>query len=391
MSNLGLLININIINEFGLNKIKYLNKKEKTKIIGMILASSILIIYVIYKMFNFCLDISDTLIQYNLMDLLLISGFTGAVLFSLITTIYKGSSYLFEAKDFESLISLPINEVAILLSKIFMLLISNYLFTVPFLLIPGIVYFIRMDISSIYLVNLILMFLCVPLIPIIISSMIAFLLGNISSKLKHKSLILIIGSIILLAQYVLLVSKMDVLLKNIIENSNSVTDTIKKIYFMSYYFIEGLKNNDILLVLKFIFISILSFILFIVLFSKQYKIINSRMNENYKAKKYEIKDLKNSSIISALLQKEVKRYFSSYIYVLNSSIGIILLSIFSIGIIVFGQDKMADILQLNLDFAFIKIQIISLILFCIMTTCTTYCSISLEGKTLWILKSSPIK
>ncbi|WP_122639907.1 hypothetical protein [Romboutsia sp. Marseille-P6047] len=81
MSNLGLLININIINEFGLNKIKYLNKKEKTKIIGMILASSILIIYVIYKMFNFCLDISDTLIQYNLMDLLLISGF------------YRGSAF----------------------------------------------------------------------------------------------------------------------------------------------------------------------------------------------------------------------------------------------------------------------------------------------------------
>ena len=129
MSNLGLLIKINIINEFNLNKIKTLENKEKVKILAIIFSSIALIGYFIYVMFKLCFEISEILIKYNQMDLLLVIGFVGALLFSLFTTLYKSSSYLFEAKDFEILISLPIKESAILLFKIVMLLLSNYLFT----------------------------------------------------------------------------------------------------------------------------------------------------------------------------------------------------------------------------------------------------------------------
>ena len=97
MSNLGLLINTNIINEFGLNKIKNLNYKEKNKILAIIVGSVVLIGYLIYGIFKLCLDVSDLLVHYNQMDLLLLIGFVGAVLFSLFTTFYKSSSYLFEA------------------------------------------------------------------------------------------------------------------------------------------------------------------------------------------------------------------------------------------------------------------------------------------------------
>ena len=391
MSNLGLLINTNIINEFGLNKIKNLNSKERNKILAIIVGSIVLIGYLIYGIFKLCLDVSDLLILYNQMDLLLLIGFVGAVLFSLFTTLYKSSSYLFEAKDFEMLISLPLKESTILISKIFMLLISNYLFTAPIILIPAIVYSMKVNVSIFFYINLILTFLCIPLIPMIISSIISFFLGNISSKLKYKNAILIIGSIILLVAYMLLVTQMEEIGKSILVNSTSINEAVKKVYFLSYYFIDGLTNNSFLSVIKFIGLSLGLFLIFVNLFSKQFKLINSRMNESYKIKKYEATELKTYNIIEALLQKEIKRYFSSYIYVLNSSMGMVLLSIFSISLVILGADKVSDLLQLNLDFTFIKIQLLGIILFCIVTSCTTYCSISIEGKNLWIIKSSPIK
>ena len=153
MINLGLLINTNIINEFGLNKIKNLNSKERNKILAIIVGSIVLIGYLIYAIFK-CLDVSDLLILYNQMNLLLLIGFVGTVLFSLFTTLYKSSSYLFEAKDFEMLISLPLKESTILISKIFMLLISNYLFTAPIILIPAIVYSMKVNVSIFFYVNL---------------------------------------------------------------------------------------------------------------------------------------------------------------------------------------------------------------------------------------------
>ena len=354
MINLGLLINTNIIKEFVLNKIKNLNSKERNKILAIIVGSIVLIGYLIYAIFKLCLDVSDLLILYNQMNLLLLIGFVGTVLFSLFTTLYKSSSYLFEAKDFEMLISLPLKESTILISKIFMLLISNYLFTAPIILIPAIVYSMKVNVSIFFYVNLILMFLCTPLIPMIISSIISFFLGNISSKIKYKNAILIIGSIILLVAYMLLVTQMEEIGKSILVNSTSINEAVKKVYFLSYYYIDGLTNNSFLSVIKFIGLSLGLFLIFVNLFSKQFKLINSRMNESYKIKKYEATELKTYNIIEALLQKEIKRYFSSYIYVLNSSMGMVLLSIFSISLVILGADKVSDLLQLNLDFTFIK-------------------------------------
>ena len=390
MNNLGLLIKTNIINELNLNILKQSNKKEKNKFIGFIICMATVIGYLVYSIFQICFDVSDILILYNMMDLMLLIGFVGATLFCLFTTLYKASSYLFSAKDFDMLASLPIRESSILFSKIFMLLMSNYLFSAPIILIPSIVYGIKMQENIIYYISLILLFICIPLIPLVISSVISFLLGKISSKMRYKNIILIAGSIILIIGYFAIIMKMQDISASLIENSKSINDVINIIYFPSKYFVDGLIYGNFIDIIKFIFISLLIFAIFINLFSKQFKVINSQMNETYKVKSYKQGELKSTGILKTLIKKELQRYFSSYMYVLNSSIGMIILIILAVGIVVFGAEQISTLLELNLDLSYIKIQILGLISFCVVTSCTTYCSISLEGKNLWILKSSPI-
>lgn len=50
-------------------------------------------------------------------------------------------------------------------------------------------------------------------------------------------------------------------------------------------------------------------------------------------------------------------------------------------ILLFGADKVGELLKLNIDFNLIKIQLLGVFFFIIVMNCTTYCSISLEGKT----------
>lgn len=114
------------------------------------------------------------------------------------------------------------------------------------------------------------------------------------------------------------------------------------------------------------------------------------MSEGYKSKTYKFKSQKTSRPSKALLKKEFKRYTSSFIYFLNSSVGLLFLIVGTILILLFGADKVGELLKLNIDFNFIKIQLLGVFFFIIVMNCTTYCSISLEGKNLWILKSSPI-
>ena len=154
---------------------------------------------------------------------------------------------------------------------------------------------------------------------------------------------------------------------------------------------DALKNGNVISLLIFVLTSLIPTVLFIYLFANNFNKINSKLNETYKSNDYEFKELKSSSVVKSLFNKEVKRYFSSNVYVMNTFVGMIMLIIFTVAILFIGYDKIAQILEISVVKDLMLIQIIGITAFCLVMTNTTCVSISLEGKNLWILKSSPIK
>ena len=390
MSNLVLLMKINILNLIGYNKLRNGGKKEKNKAVGMALLIALTTVILVTSGFSLCFYLSDFLIQINQIELLLIIGIIGCSFVTLFTSLYKASSYLFQSKDYEMLASLPIKQSTILSSKILILILNNYLFASAFILIPGIVFFIKVDTSLVYIPFLIILTLAAPIIPILVSSLIAFLITNVSSRSKKNNFVSIILNLVLVAVVMLLSFNLQNIIINLVKNSSSIIEVTKKIYPPAYYFVDALKNINIISLLIFLLISILPTALFIFVFADNFNKINSKLSETYKANNYKFKELKTSKSVIALLRKEVNRYLSSTIYVINSSIGMILLPIFAIAIVYVGYDKIAQLLEMSIVVDMMKIQIIGVIAFCIIMTNTSCASISLEGKNLWILKSSPI-
>ncbi|MCC3868331.1 putative ABC transporter permease subunit [Terrisporobacter mayombei] len=391
MSNLALLMKNNLINESGINKLKYADKKEKSKAFGM----ALLIIFTIAMLSDYgfiaCFYLSDFLIKVNQMELLLILGIMGCTLTTFFTSLYKSSSYIFQSKDYEMLSSLPIKETTILSSKILTLIIGNYLFAAAFLIVPGIVYFIKVETSVLYFPFLIILTLVAPLIPITLSSIVAFFITDISTKSKKSNLMSIILNLLLVVIVLILSFNLQNVMTTIMQNSTSIIDATQKLYPPAYYFVDALKSANIVSLLIFLLVSAIPISLLVFLFAKNFNKINSKLSETYKANNYKFKELKSSSPVKSLLNKETKRFFSSNIYVMNSSIGMIMLPIFTIAILFVGYDKIAQILELNLVKDMILLQTLGITLFCLIMTNTTCVSISLEGKNLWILKSSPIE
>ncbi|HCQ6034645.1 TPA: ABC transporter permease, partial [Clostridioides difficile] len=342
MSNLSILIKTNIINEFKLNALKKADSREKQKIMGMILSVVIITGLLIFYVTSISLSLVDILKQINQMEMLLIFGFGLSTLTTIVTSLYKTSSYLFQAKDLDLLTSLPIKESTVLASKILMLVGANYLFSSICMIIPAVVYFFNSDVSITYFPYLILLFLALPLLPIVASSIIFMFIGQISSRIKYKNLILIIGSIILMLLYTLLMTRLNSMSVEMLKNSVSISETIRKIYPPIYYFVDALKTGSVVSFLAFIAISIIPFFMFVTLFAKKFKDINAKMSEGYKSKTYKFKSQKTSRPSKALLKKEFKRYTSSFIYFLNSSAGLLFLIIGTILILLFGADKVGE-------------------------------------------------
>lgn len=392
MNNIFILIKANIINSWGINKVlKSKSKGEKIKA-GLM---GVLIVYVfcslLLAMFMMNYPLGEVLEKLDALELLISSSILSTTLFALIMSIYKIPGYLFSFKDYDLLMSMPLKPSAILASKMIFIYLSNLMVSIIMGIPPLIIYGIRTSGGVIYYTFVAIATLFVPFIPIAIGAFFAYLLGRISSKFRSSNMILLIGSFILFGATMVVLTMAGQINTQQIQNSIPTVSVMNDIIFWTKLYIGALKDNNVLYLLAFVLINLLFFGIFIAIFSKGFKSINSKLSEKYKASNYKMVKLKTSTLVNALYIKELKFYFSSYIYVINTAFGIIMMTIFSLGIAFFGKDTVAKVLEIPMADAYITPVITLIFIFCICFTFTTSASISLEGKNLWIIKSLPIK
>jgi ABC-2 type transport system permease protein len=402
MSNLKVLLKNSIMNNWGINKfLKEESKSERIKNISIFLAILLGIFSVGMLIVMYSLAIAGQLGQDGYLSLILISAMILSTMFSFFTSVYKAQGVLFSSRDFETLMSLPIKPSIILASKMIELLLLNYLFVVLVTIPPSIVYFMKSNASIVFFLYLLIGIVFIPLLPIVMAAIIAFAISYISSRMKHKALILNIGTLIAVVIIVIGSFKIDKIINMVIANSESIIEGIKTIYPPSYYFTDALVNLSLLSMAKLILWSIIPFILFLIVFGRSFKSINLRLGETFKKSNYKLTTLKTNTLRGALIKKEFKRFFSSSIYVSNTTIGIVLVTVAAVACLIMGGDFLLDQMAQSSDtdlqaiapllkqvMQFAPLIILS---FGVGMTCTTGSAISIEGKNLWILKSSPLE
>ena len=392
MSKLVSLLKVNFITSMGINKFtKEKSKVERNKSIFLALTIGFTMITLLVMAVLYFELLARGLQQFGLLDILLVMGFIVSSVMILFTSIYKAQGILFSFKDYDLLMSLPVKKSDILISKMLQLLVVNYFFSLFVLLPSAIIYFKYSNTSPLFFLNLVLVYLTLPLIPIVISSIIAFGISYISSRLRYKNLIITLGTIGVTLLFLISSFKSNELINSFIANSATISEGILKIYPPAILAVRGLANNNFIDILLFVLLSVLVFSIFVIIFSKSFKSISSRLQESYKKSNYKMKEMKSSTQLMALLKKEIKRYFASPIYVINTIIGPILLIGMAVATLFMGEEVLATILEVDIVKEIIPLFIIVVVCGTLAISCTTNSSISLEGKNLWILKSSPIK
>ena len=312
---------------------------------------------------------------------------------TVIEGIYKSQGILFEAKDNDLLFSLPIPKSKILFVRIFKLLLFQYLYNLMFLL-PAFIIYIYLEHPSInfYIISFIMTIL-IPIIPTVISSIVGYIIKLISSKSKSKKIMQTILSSIICLGIFFLSFNINNFIESIAIKANSINDMITKIYYPVGAYITLIDKFDILVFIKLLLINIIPFILFILLGSRYYfKIISSSKENITRKNKNKKEEFKVNSPIKALTIKELRRYFSSPVYMFNTIFGLLLILVITIILCIKGNNFMDTLLNIegiNINISFSTIYYILVLFSCSMTSITSS-SISLEGRTINITKSLPI-
>ena len=391
MNNLMTLIKANMLNSWGFNKmLKSKSKGEKIKaiLLGIVIVYAFCMIFA--SMFFMNIPLAQGLEKLNALDILLSSSILSVTVFSLFMSIFKLPSYLFAFRDYDLLMSLPVKPSTVLTSKLIFIYLSNLLIANIVTIPPLIIYGYKTTAGILYYIFTVTVTLFIPLIPISIGAVIAYFLGRISTRIRSTNLIMIVGSLLLCAILIVGSPMINQLNSQHIQGALPVFNSINTILFWIDFYIKALRDSSVFYLIMFVAFSTLVFTVFIAVLSKGFKTINSRMSEKYKSSDYKMTRLKASSPLKALFVKELRFYFSSFIYVTNTAIGPLMMTVFSIAIIILGKDKLAKLLEMPFAGDYIYLSSVAVFAFCIGMTLITASSISLEGKNLWIIKSLPV-
>ncbi|MFA5340581.1 MAG: hypothetical protein WC332_02275 [Clostridia bacterium] len=394
MSNLFALLKADLINTYKLNG--YKDPANRKKAIGMSLIALLVIAMSFLYIGGAALIISDILLSMQLMNILLIFAFALPFFALLIMDAYKMPSVLFSFKDYDMLMSLPIKDNTILAAKVLKLMFSGYVWQFLTSFPIFLVYCIKVENLSILTVIIyVILFLVMPLLPMSIGSVVGLALAKISSRMKSKNVIMIIGSFALL----ILIMGVSFSIQSII-NEQALTNAVSSIadiessFFLFKMYVSAVYGHNIVSLIILMLIFIMPFALFIYLFGKSFKKINSEMMETKAS--HSLKNVKYQpySPVVAIFKKELRYYTHCVIYIVNTLFGMVLLFAASVAVLIADFDIesiFAELGQMNLNTSDMKLMAASLIFgYCIMLSTPTAASISLEGKNLWIIKSMPI-
>lgn len=381
MRELLLLIKINISD--------LLNSKFKHRIYLLLLGICIMMLMSIYTM---ALIKSLPSNLYYIVPYIM--GF-GPLFLIFFLTITLAFGYVIGFKDYDFLLSLPLNKTNIYLSKILGLVMINILYYLCFMLPSMICYGIVAKMNFIFYLSLLLGIIFQPLAIISIALFISLLFVKISGNSRYRKLI----SNILNVVFIIVVFIMSFSFSSMSESSQltnifySLYEKIKTIFPSLYWFISGCIINDFLKLLLSIIFNVAIFII-IVLFSRN---LVFELNQNYAIEyhnsNYKIKGLKTNSQFITLFKREWKNFILNFNYVLNLGVGSLLGILIMIYIIFKSYDELSMLIGMMpkniIDLLFLLGTLI--IVGINMIDCTSCVSISLEGNNIWILKSLPIK
>ena len=385
MSNFFSLVKVQLLGLFGINKkLNGKGKSGKGAITGVlsVLLIAACIVYLGYMYSEeYAVFLSAGGEIYKLVPLMI----SIASIISFVFSFYASGTVLYGYKDYQLLSAMPVKNREIVLSKLAYMYVSDLVFNL-LIIVPSLFVYGSHggEITAGFVFATLALVLFSPLLMISFSVAIGALTAYISSFFRKKYIaqIIILGSVMIALFAFSFFSGY-----NAAEGGNMFSSAITKLYFVYAIAEAGMKNG--LYVLLFAVINAGAFAAVTVAVCYTYKKMNTLVVSKRTLKNFRLKDSEAKGQFSALLSREAKRLFTCPIYVINSFVGVVMSVVFGvlymILMIIFSRNGLD--LSVTENFTIFVPAVFSFVFFMAPATA---CSVSLEGKTFWIIRTMPV-
>ncbi len=364
--------------------------RSKLAIAGWIVFFVVIMVGLLGGIFTFLsLTLCDQLVSADIGWLyFLIMGIIGIML-GAFGSVFNTYASLYLSKDNDLLLSLPIPVRTIIMSRLINVYLMGVMYTATVIIPALAVYWITAGVTAARVFCGILLFLTITLIVLILSCLLGWAVAKISLRLKNKSFVTVLASLVFIGTYYFVYFRASDLIQKLLLNAVVYGVKIKGTAYVLYLF-GRIGEGDRFAALIFFAAAVLIFVLIWIVMLRSFLSIASGGGSAERIM-YVEKRAREKTVFGALLGKEFGKFTSNANYMLNCGLGTLLIPAGGILLLLKGStiiEVLNDVFSERAGST--EILICAMLLMLASMNDMAAPSVSLEGKSLWIPQSLPV-
>ena len=309
-----------------------------------------------------------------------------------ITTMTRAGAVMFSSSSLDPLLSLPLTRRTVVLSRVFSLYFEELLINAGMLLTAGVCcQIVIRDLPVTFWPVLILSVLLAPLLPMGVGGLAGLFVAMLTARMKKKSLFTTFFSMAFVVGVMFLSFNAGTMFTDMADIAASLQARVYGIYPPARLFVEGL-SGSVASFLIFAAVSLAFLALLCLVAVKGFVFFYGAINATAASKAFRMSRQKRSGLLLTLCKKELRQKLNTPAWILNTDMGTLMAIILTVALIVTGKEPIVQVLEEVFGRGAEAGLLFGLVIAaaqCLNLTATA--SVSMEGRSLWLIKSLPVR
>lgn len=313
-----------------------------------------------------------------------------AIIIGAFGSVFNTFSALYMAKDNDFLLSMPIPVKTVVAARLAGVYLMGLLYSATASIPTVLVFLLNTEVTVSKVVGGILWVLIISVVVMALSTILGFVVAQVATKLKHKNYTTVAVSLVFIGLYYFVYFKASDMLQSILENAVIYGDTVQKKAYPLYLFGQSGTGDVKAIAISVVICTLVTIGIWIMIQRNFLKIVTSTGKQEKMV--YHEKTAVKRSPEMAVLLKEFGRFTGSATYMMNCGLGIIFMLVAGV-FILFRGGLLFDRIQNVMEEVPNALPVLMVGLSCLMSSMNDPAapSVSLEGKSIWITRSLPVK
>lgn len=314
-----------------------------------------------------------------------------ALAMGVIGSVFNTYAGLYQARDNDLLLSMPIPPARLLLVRMTGVYAMSLLYTGMVYLPAMVVYAMVARASFGEIFASLLAFFFLSMVVLALTCALGYVVAQAAGRLRHRKITTVLLSLVLLGVYYFCYFQLSSALQYLAENAAEVGANLQNSRLLHVFGTAAAGDWGALLLLGLVSLGVFALTLWVM--SKSFvALATANRGEKKKAAGVLVRKPRRPEV--ALLLREGKRFFGSPVYMLNGGLGLFLMPLCAVILLWKGADLLGAVDMLTTFAPWLTAALPGLGAgsVCLLTTMNmiTPASISMEGRQLWVLRTAPV-